>query len=136
MSLKKQENLISEPIFNETARLDRREQIIDTILDFKKSREKRLRKYLFEKVLNYLLSHRDLTGGTETPFYETSQEVANWYGVTRRTVERWKKKADFPCTGDIFDSWAIDDWLRKHDKLTDDFRIIHSKKFIREKETK
>lgn len=117
------------PIFNRKVRLERREKIKNIILEFQKSKDRRLKKNLYKEILNYLLSHHDYTGGHETPLLETAEGVAEWYGITRRTVERWKQKREFPFLGKVFDCWAIDFWLRKYGKVRDDFEIIKTKKF-------
>jgi hypothetical protein len=124
-----QENMGESPNYNEISRLESRERIKNTILNFQNSKNRRLKQKLFKEILNYLLTHQDHTGGYETPFLNTAQEVAEWYGVTKRTIVRWKKKEGFPFKGKVFDCWAIDCWLMKHGKVAEDFRIIPSKKF-------
>ena len=127
---KNQENLIAFPIFNQNVRLERREKINKIIVEFRKSKNRRLKKDLHVEIMNYLLNHSDQTGGYQTPFLLTAQEVATWYGITRRTVERWKQKKDFPFSGKVFDCWAIDCWLIRHKKVTEDFRIILTPRYI------
>jgi hypothetical protein len=119
----------SPTIFSEKARLEAREKIKNVISKLEKSRSRKLSKSLYEQIMRCLKSHQDFQGGYETPILETAQEVADWYGVQRETVQRWKKKIDFPCRGALFDCWAIDSWLLRHGKVTEDYQIIRTRKF-------
>ena len=81
------------------------------------------------KTVKYLISHHDHTGGYLTPIFKTAEETAVYFGLTRKTIERWEKKPDFPFDGQIYDTWAICCWLNENEKLYENWEIIKSKKF-------